>query len=77
MKETRNYVPTVTINGEEWVGEPMDCATAYTEAVRMKTERHAEKAGVKVFHQNHLFIKSWKDGIHYYRKGAYLYTLSV
>ena len=74
----RSYYPAVTINGEEWVGyEPMNCANAYDEAVRMKTERNAEKACIKVCIPDFVIVHSWKEGKYTKHKGIYLYAIPI
>lgn len=78
MKETRNYHPSIVIDGQEWTDmNPSDCSTAYSEASRMKREYGAQSASVKVFTQGALIIRSWKDGCYHRVNGTYLYSIPV
>ena len=73
-----NYHPSITINEQEWTSYcPMDCATAYDEAVRMKTEYGAEKACIKVFTPDFTVVHSWKNGEYTRHKGVFLYAISI
>lgn len=78
MKETRNYYPSIVIDGQEWMDmNPSDCGTAYSEASRMKREYGAQSASVKVFTQGALVIRNWKEGRCNRVKGSFLYSISV
>ena len=78
MKTEYNYFPMIVINGEEWVSlTPMDCATAFSTAIRMKAERNAEYACVKVFEKDRMRIDSWKMGKYRAFTGIYLYRIDV
>lgn len=77
MKEN-NYFPSVVVGGEEWVGKtPLDLTTAYDEALRMKTERNAEEASVKVFTPGAFIIRNWKLGKYNKLAGSFLYSIPV
>ena len=78
MNETRNYYPSIVIDGQEWTGmNPSDCGTAYSEASRLKNEYGAEKASVKVFTKGALIIRNWKEGRCNRVEGSYLYSIPV
>lgn len=74
----KNYYPYIITNNNEWVSqEPMDLNTAYDVSVRMKNERNATEAGVKVFTQECVKIISWHEGRYWHGKGSYLYKIIV
>ena len=74
----RNYYPYIIIGGEEWTSqEAMDINAAYDEAARMKAERSAEEAGVKVFTQECVKIISWTDGKYWHGHPSYLYKFVI
>lgn len=78
MNNQKNYHSYIVINGEEWMSsQPMDLNNAYDDAVRMKTERNADQAGVKVFTQGCMIIINWKEGLYWRGKPSYLYKIII
>lgn len=74
----KNYHPYIIVKGEEWTSpEPMPISEACDEAARIKSERNADEAGVKVFTQECMKILNWKEGRYWHGRPAYLYKLTV